>query len=95
MSDERAGFLEEKSEERIEPDLLVCEAKQRGFQGEWPPWSEDAVREGGQGAKRTLEGKKRSFFPPRSQCGKSQRDFEVYIPSLAKDFLAGWSNGMK
>jgi hypothetical protein len=26
--------------------FLVCGAKQRGFQGGWPPWSKDAVREG-------------------------------------------------
>jgi hypothetical protein len=26
--------------------LLVCGAKQRGFQGGWPPWSQDEVREG-------------------------------------------------
>ena len=37
MSDERAGFLEEESEERFEQDLLVCEAKQREFQGGMAP----------------------------------------------------------
>jgi len=34
--------------------LLVCGAKQRGFQGGWPPWSEDGVREGEAGSEATV-----------------------------------------
>ncbi len=45
--------------------LLVCGAKQRGFQGGWPSWSQDAVQEGGQGAERPLEGESEAFSPKK------------------------------
>jgi len=58
----------EKSERRIEPVFLIGEAKQGGSKGESPL---GRSAKGRQGAKRPLEGGKRSFLPPKGRCGKT------------------------
>ena len=65
MSDERAGFLEEESEERIEQDLLVCEAKQRGFQGGMAPLVGGHSPRRGAGSEANVGGEKAKLFPSK------------------------------
>ncbi len=61
----------EKGEKEMGVRLLVCEAKQRGFQGGWPPWSQDAVREGEAGSEATVgRGKAKRIPPPKSRGEK-------------------------
>jgi hypothetical protein len=54
---------------------LVCEAKQRGFQGGRPPWSQDAVREGEAVSKANVgRGKAKRIPPPKSRWGPERAD---------------------
>jgi hypothetical protein len=54
----------------VEASLLVCEAKQRGFQGGWPPWSQDGVREGEAGSEATVGRGKAKLSPSKKSMGK-------------------------
>ena len=67
--------------------MLVCEAKRRGFQGGWPPWSEDAVREGEAGSDATVgRGKAKRIPPPRSRWGNERADDSM--PELLRNSAA-------
>jgi hypothetical protein len=87
MSNERARFLsvfQEESEERIELVFLICASKVAGVpRGCDPLVAGQMPEKGGQGAKRTLEGGKRSCSPSKRPMWENERGFEATGPSLS------------
>ena len=69
----------EKSERRIEPVFLICEAKQGGSKGGTPPWSQ---REGEAGSEATVGRGEAELPPSKGALWENGRGFDATSPSL-------------